>query len=103
MLGCGKDDDDNAPKDCEKNNYGVLNVSFGSATVRHSVLITYPANKFREKTVAIGTTRDTVRVRPGTNYPVSISSINSAGQTLATSNITVSITKCGEQSASVVF
>lgn len=103
-TGCSKKSDDGPTvKDCEKNNYGVFKVTYGSSTVRHGVVATLNGMaKFREKISSIGITSDTLRLRPGT-YGVEIASIDAQGRALSSTTRTLTITQCGEATASVTF
>lgn len=100
-LGCDKDTDEPL-KPCERGNYGTVTVNFGATTTRHRIRIAYSTTRIREKTVASGTSTDTVNVLAGT-YPLSISSISGSNQVLETVNRTVVAERCNEQTISVPF
>lgn len=104
-LSCNKKDDDtNKADDCEKNNYSVLQLNFGSGTVRHGTLITKrTSTDARDKTTEIGQKSDTVHLAPG-DYFVNIASIDADGNALEDVTKNISITaSCQEIPISVTF
>jgi hypothetical protein len=89
--------------DCEENNYGILKITYGLSSYRHSVLVTHTGTTyFREKITAIGVSSDTLHLAPET-YSVAISSINASGLAIDTQNGSNAITQCKESLATVSF
>jgi hypothetical protein len=98
ISGCKK-----SKADCEENNYGVMKVTYGLSTDRHSIVITAPnPGENREKITAIGVTSDTLHLAPAT-YTLSISSINGSGLAIESKDGSATITQCNENSTSVSF
>jgi hypothetical protein len=98
FTGCKK-----SKADCEENNYGVLKVSYGLSTYRHSIVITAPnPGENREKITALGISSDTLHLAPAT-YTVSIASINGSGLAIESKDGSTTISQCGENSISVSF
>lgn len=90
-------------EDCEKNNYGVLSVSYGLSSSRHSILFTPMGSlNSKDKITAIGVTSDTVHIKPGT-YNVEIASIDAGGLAIDSQSGTVLIEQCGETTKTVTF
>lgn len=88
---------------CEENNFGILKITYGLSSYRHSVLVTLTGTSdFREKITAIGVSSDTLHLTPG-NYSVGISSINASGLAIDTQNGSSAITQCDESLISVSF
>jgi hypothetical protein len=92
-------------KDCEKNNYGVVTVTFTSTANRHSILINYPGTAYsRDEIVPKGQASDTVHLPPNTvPYSFSISSLDDGGAAIDQSNKTSTVSKCSEATLSVNF
>jgi hypothetical protein len=89
--------------DCETQNYGILKITYGLSSYRHSAIVTLSGTATtREKISAIGLTSDTLHLKPGT-YLLSISSINGSGLAIDTQNGSKTITQCVESSTSVSF
>jgi hypothetical protein len=89
--------------DCEENNYGILSVSYGLSSYRHSIIVSNSAAYFdRDKITALGINSDTLHLAPGT-YSISISSINADGLAIDTQNGSSTITQCDKSSTSVTF
>ena len=98
IIGCKK-----SKMDCEENNYGILKITYGLSSYRHSTIATLSGTAiFREKISAIGLTSDTLHLSPGT-YLLNISSIDADGAAIETQNGSKVITQCDESSTSVSF
>ena len=89
--------------DCETNNYGILKISYGLSTYRHSVIVTAPnPSQNRNKITAIGINSDTLHLAPA-SYILNISSINANGEAIDSQNGSETITQCNETLTSVSF
>ena len=98
ISGCVK-----SKPDCEENNYGILKITYGLSSYRHSVVVTYPGSlSGREKITAIGVTSDTLHLPPAT-YPLNISSIDGGGAAIDTQNGSGTIRQCDETLITVSF
>lgn len=100
IAACKKKENTGTKADCETNNYGILEVTFDTLDMRHSILVTIPGTaSFIEKIVPAGKSSDTMHLKPSSNnpggtWPVSFSRINGSGAALNQKNQDVGITGC---------
>ncbi|HTG56825.1 MAG TPA: hypothetical protein VL943_11190, partial [Niabella sp.] len=75
LIACSKDNDQAKENACVRDNYAIVSISYGSTATRHSILVTYSNNSFREKITMQGIGKDTLHLSPG-SYNIVAGSIN---------------------------
>ena len=101
VSSCKKDEDTSNQPDCQKNNYGTLRVNFGTAGIKHHILVQVGFG-YVEKYQAEGVMSDTFHLTP-TIYTVYISSTNDIGAAIDSKTVAPTISQCNESIESVGF
>src|SRR5438067_13697931 len=102
-LSSTKHDNNDKVQDCSQKNYGVLKVSYGPGSVKHSIIATLNGQAtLKEKISNVDITSDSLHLAPG-NYVVNISSLNNSNQAIDQQSFNLRINQCEDTQKTVSF